>query len=499
MIYVCVPVHNEARTAGLVLWKVRQVFTAFSREYTLLVCDDGSTDETSEVLARYSGVLPLVVVTHRERRGYARSLEELLRLALQRTDRPKRDCAITLHADFVHNPEVMEEMVKRLESGADLVVAEETGGGALPASHRWARRWAPRLLRVAGVRDALSGFLALRLITLRQALKGSSEAAFLTTDGWCANAELVARLAPQARRVDTVPSPGRYDLRQRPSRVRPLDALVAAWRARGAIRAARTAAVLFAALVLGAASPGAQTDTPPPAIQPAPLPVALAPAVPFPVGERMTFQAKYGLFNVGHATLEVVGLDTVRGTETVRLRFHLQGSALWYDLDQQLESWVGRADFRSRRYRRETLENQRQRTSQFDIFPDSGYYRELGRDTTFATIADPLDDAAFFYWVRTTPLELRKRYEYHRYFRPDRNPAILEVIKRERINTAGRKWNALVVRVIIPRGRGIFAERSDTRLWLSDDAKRVVLALQSSFSFGTVTLKLKEYHAAEPS
>jgi len=91
----------------------------------------------------------------------------------------------------------------------------------------------------------------------------------------------------------------------------------------------------------------AQIDTTPPR---APAPGgAIASAVPFPVGERMTFQAKFGLFNVGRATLEVVGLDTVAGTETVRLRFHLQGSALWYELDQQLESWVGRRDFRSRR------------------------------------------------------------------------------------------------------------------------------------------------------
>src|SRR5206468_3678158 len=83
-------------------------FTAFPREYELLVLDDASTDDTREVLASYAKVLPMTIVTHRERRGYARSLEELLRLALQRTDRPKRDCAITLHADFVHSPESME-------------------------------------------------------------------------------------------------------------------------------------------------------------------------------------------------------------------------------------------------------------------------------------------------------------------------------------------------------------------------------------------------------
>ena len=506
MIYVLVPIHNEARTAGLVLWKVRQVFTAFSREYSLLVCDDGSTDETAEVLARYARVLPLTVVTHRQREGYARSMDELLRLALQRTDRPKRDCAITLHADFVHNPEFMEEMVKRLESGADLIVAEETGGAGLSRAHRWARRFAPRLLRVSGVRDALSGFLALRLITLRQALKGGADQPFLTTDGWCANAELVARLAPHARRLDTVAAPGRYDLRQRPSRVRPFEALVAAWRARAAIRGARTMALLLGAVLLGGAASGAQSDSlpapPPPTASPgSPGPVigAIATKVPFPVGERMTYQARYGFINVGQATLEVAGLDTVRGTETVHLRFHLSGGALWYDLDQTLESWVGRNDFHSRRYRRETLENQRKRLNEFEIYPDSGYFREVGRDTTIATIAEPLDDAAFFYWVRTTPLVLKQRYEYNRYFRPDRNPVILQVLKRERISVANRKWNALVVKVVIPRGRGIFAEKSDTRLWISDDPKRVVLALQSTFSFGTVTLKLKEYHTPEPS
>jgi hypothetical protein len=225
---------------------------------------------------------------------------------------------------------------------------------------------------------------------------------------------------------------------------------------------------------------------------------AIAPAVPFPVGERMTFTAKYGFLNVGQATLEVAGLDTLGGVETVRLRFHIRGGALWYDLDQELESWVGRYDFRSRRFRSATLENDRRRLREFTIHPDSGFYREVGHDTALATIPEPLDDAAFFYWIRTTPLEVKKRYEYHRYFRPDRNPVILEVLKREKVNVAGRKWNALVVKVLIPRGRGIFAEKSDTRLWLSDDNRRVVLALQSTFSFGTITLKLKEYVSAEP-
>ena len=499
MIYVCVPVHNEARTAGLVLWKVRQVFTAFPREYQLLVLDDASTDDTHEVLASYAKVLPMTIVTHRERRGYARSLEELLRLALQRTDRPKRDCAITLHADFVHSPESMEDMVKHLESGADLVVAElvEQRGRSSRAL-ALARRWTPRLLRVAGLRDTVSGFLALRLIVLRQALRRDTPQ-FLQTEGWCASAELVARLAPHARRLDSVPAAARYDLVQRPSRVRPWRQLLEAWRARSVIRAARTAvALLLIAVGLHAQSDTAsRTDSAPADSAHATVPQdrAIVPppaAVPFPVGERLVYGARYGPFSVGTATMEVAGIDTIRGVEAVHFVFLLDGGALWYHIHQNLESWVGRHDFRSRRFLNQTEEKGKSWERRFDIYPDSGFYREAGRDTAVATVTDPLDDAAFLYWIRTVPLEVGKRYEYRRYFRPERNPVIVEVLKRERVGVAGKKWDAIVVRPRIPNGGGIFAEKADARMWLSDDSVRVMLALQSKFSFGQVTLKLKE-------
>ena len=487
MIYVCVPVHNEARTVGLVLWKVRQVFTAFEREYQIIACDDGSTDGSADVLTSYARVLPLTVIHHPSRQGYAKSLEELLRVALQRTDRPKRDCAITLHADFVHAPETMEEMVKRLESGADLVVAEQyRAQGTRSWPERWARQWAPRLLRVGvGVKDSISGFLALRLVVLRQATRNGATSPLLATEGWAANAELLARLGANARRIEVVSSAARYDLKQRPSRSNPWQQLLAAWRSRSLISAARKASTMVVlALLAATGSLGAQDHV---------CTGNMVSAVPFPVGERLSFNAKYGIFNVGSAAMEVMGIDTVHNVEAVHIRFRISGGALWYHLDQTIESWVGRYDFRSRRFSSVQDERDRHRERQYEIFPDSGFYREVGRDTTFATVLEPLDDAAFLYWIRTVPLDVGKKYEYARYFRPDRNPVIIEVVRRERVSVAGKKWRALVVRPKIPQARGIFAEKSETLIWLSDDAQRLVLAIQSKFSFGQVTLKLKDY------
>lgn len=241
MIYVCVPCHNEAETVGLVLWKVRQVFTEFPREYQLLVGDDASTDQTAEVLAPYTRVLPLTVIRHERRQGYGRTVEELLRLAAERTDRPKRDCAVVLHADFTHPPAALPDIVRRLDSGADLVVAEgRIGGGDLPSrGYRMLRHWGrwlvPRIARVPGVRDPLSGYLAFRLVTLRSAVRTWPER-LLRTESWASNAELVAKAARHARRVDRVAVVERHDLRHRASRLLPWQEARNIWRARPALR-----------------------------------------------------------------------------------------------------------------------------------------------------------------------------------------------------------------------------------------------------------------------
>src|SRR5574341_2018136 len=206
VIYVCVPSHNQGATLGLLLWKVRQVFNAFPREYQFLVSDDGSTDGTREVLDLYQRALPVSVLRAPTREGYAASVERLLREALRRTDRPKRDCAITLPPDFAVSPDGLPDLVRRLESGADLVVGELMER-SVPLLLRLVRRTAPWLLRpgrsVPGVRDLFSGCYAFRLATLKRCFQ--DQPALLQTDGWCANAELVAHAAVHARQIATVP------------------------------------------------------------------------------------------------------------------------------------------------------------------------------------------------------------------------------------------------------------------------------------------------------
>jgi Glycosyl transferase family 2 len=214
MLYICIPARNDARTVGLVLWKIRQIFLEFPREYQLLACDDASEDETADVLERYQHVLPLTVSRHETAMGYAQTLEDLLHPAVESSDRLKRDCAITLSADFSVSPAVLPEIIKRFESGADVVIGEAIAS-ARSATGRLIRHAAPWLLRpglmLPGVRDLLSGVYAVRLITLKRAMQGRPRG-WLEMRGACAGAELVARAAAEARQIATVPIP-RTDIR----------------------------------------------------------------------------------------------------------------------------------------------------------------------------------------------------------------------------------------------------------------------------------------------
>ena len=227
MLHICIPVYNEAPTIGVLLWRIRTVLQQVPREYEVLVHDDGSTDATVETLEPYARVLPLTVQRSEQRRGYAATMDALLRQAVRRTRYPRRDAVVVMQADFTDQPEHLPELVRRFEGGADLVVAERAREHEreAPTAVRRLRRVAPWVLRpfvtVPGVRDPFGAFRLYRVALLRDVIKDAGTAPIVTADGWAGNVELLVRAARLARRVETVELAPRYDLRPRESRVRP--------------------------------------------------------------------------------------------------------------------------------------------------------------------------------------------------------------------------------------------------------------------------------------
>ncbi len=217
----------------------------------------------------------------------------------------------------------------------------------------------------------------------------------------------------------------------------------------------------------------------------------------FEIGETLLYEAKFGFISLGSGMMNVAGIDTVRGEPTLHTIFVLKGGGMIYRLHDRMDSWIGTEDFASRRFIQDFHEGGSYRRTVWDIYPDSGFYVEEGVDSVTPTSPTPLDDFAFFYFVRTVDLEVGERYEYHRYFRPDRNPVVLEVLGRDTLDLPAGRFPSIVVHPII-QGRGILAEGKEARMWISDDERRLVVQLKVKFSFATITLRLREIVSEPP-
>ncbi|MGD8276942.1 MAG: glycosyltransferase family 2 protein, partial [Gemmatimonadota bacterium] len=226
MIFFCIPVHNEEKTAGVVLWKVRQVMAEFPRDYQILLADDASTDGTGNVIDPYRRVLPLILMRSHRRRGYAAALEMLVREAARRSRYPRRDIVIVMQADFSEDADQIPALLRRMESGADLVVGGPVSSAVRPGlvergTNRIVRNLLHRKTWPEPVSDPLVGFSAVRLACIRRALEEAT-GRLLQWDGPTANAALLDAVAPHARRIDAVEMTFHPERRQRPRRSSPV-------------------------------------------------------------------------------------------------------------------------------------------------------------------------------------------------------------------------------------------------------------------------------------
>ena len=216
--------------------------------------------------------------------------------------------------------------------------------------------------------------------------------------------------------------------------------------------------------------------------------------VPYGVGERLEYEVKFGRLKVGSGTMEVSGLQEVRGRETWHIVFTVRGGNFMYRVNDRYESWIDTRTGNSLRFRQDQHEGNRDVDRTFEIHPDRAVFSE-NEDPEEPSVHNPLDDGSFLYFVRTIPLNIGETYSFERYFRPDRNPVTIRVLRRERIRVPAGEFDAVVIQPII-KSRGLFSEDGHAEIWLSDDENHMMLQMKSRLKIGSLNLFLKSYRPA---
>jgi hypothetical protein len=220
--------------------------------------------------------------------------------------------------------------------------------------------------------------------------------------------------------------------------------------------------------------------------------VAQNPAtVPWTVGEYLEYDVKFGAITAGSGRMKVVGMETVRGRPAWHLQFNVSGGIRFlYRVNDSYDSWLDVENLNSLRFIQDLSEGNRDRQRIYDIFPDRVSYLEHGKEER-PSVPQPLDDASFFYFIRSIPLEVGKEYEFNRYFDPRSNPVIVRVLRRERIAVPAGEFEAVVLQPLI-KTSGIFSEGGRAEIWLSDDKQRILLQMKSKLPFGSLNLYLRK-------
>lgn len=219
-------------------------------------------------------------------------------------------------------------------------------------------------------------------------------------------------------------------------------------------------------------------------------------SVPFAIGERLDYEVRFGPLKVGTGSMQVAGIDTVRGHESWHTLFTVRGGTFFYHVNDRLESWIDVRTLSSRRHVQLLEEGSRDRQRRFEFYPEREQFTEEGKPDPQPSVAAPLDDGSFLYFVRTLPLTVGEEYSFDRYFRPDRNPVRIRVLRRERVTVPAGTFDAIVVQPII-KTKGIFSEGGRAEVWLSDDASRIMLQMKSKLSFGSLNLYLTSYRTPQ--
>jgi hypothetical protein len=222
--------------------------------------------------------------------------------------------------------------------------------------------------------------------------------------------------------------------------------------------------------------------------------------VPFGPGERMSYEVRLGPVPVGDGIMEILGVVPVRGVNSYHASLRIAGGIPLARVNDHYQTWFDVRTLASRRFIQDIHQVRHRNYRHFEIFPEEGRW-ERGDDSPDEgeiTAEIPLDEIAFLYYVRTLPLEVGETYELHQYFREDRNPVILEVLRREEIEVPAGTFQTIVVRPIIKAG-GLFGEGGEAQVYFTDDEDRRLVRLESRVPVvGSLSLHLREVMVGRP-
>lgn len=159
---VIVPTYNERENLPELFERVSRALKGY--DYEIIVVDDDSPDETWKLAQELAKGFPVKVIRRTEEKGLSSAVIRGFKEA-------EGNVFVVMDADLQHPPEVIPQLLKTIEEGADVAIASRYVPGGGVKNWYWYRKLISRgaimlgrlaLPKIRNVKDPVSGFFALK-------------------------------------------------------------------------------------------------------------------------------------------------------------------------------------------------------------------------------------------------------------------------------------------------------------------------------------------------
>ena len=222
-------------------------------------------------------------------------------------------------------------------------------------------------------------------------------------------------------------------------------------------------------------------------------------AAVFMDGEKLTFNVKYGIVNAAEATLEA-RTSVYQGTPvwylTTNARTH-NFFDKFFKIRDRVESWWDKESLLPYKFSK-NLQEGRYRQHRVHIYDHARrrttYQRWSFRENRFENSEmdmpiDAQDILSAFYYVRSQPLQVGKSVMVNITADGRNMPTEVLVHRKEKVKSIFGEVECLVIEPML-KGEALFKQTGNILIWVTNDAFKIPVKLESKISFGSFTATL---------
>ena len=221
---------------------------------------------------------------------------------------------------------------------------------------------------------------------------------------------------------------------------------------------------------------------------------ALAEKLPFSVGERLEYSAKFNFIPAGKAFLTVVSIDTVNNLPAYHVRYEAQTGPIAdkiYKIRDNVDSWLDEKEFFTHQQTKNIREGKYRFTSRTQIMYDHSI--AIVNKDTIPIQSRLYDPYSLFYYFRTLDLISGKTMDLTVFDNKSLTEFQMIITSKELISVPAGTFDCMAVRPF-REGKTLLKNEGDMTIWFSNDAYKIPVQIILKIKYGTMVMKLKTFN-----